>query len=88
MSDPIRLAFAIPGDLATPTGGMPEMLAADGAGELPKQVTNNLVQTMEMLKATTGLDVESLIQKYSGTNGTSAPSLAGGAPDGDGRPAS
>jgi hypothetical protein len=41
---------------------------------------------MEMLKATTGLDVESLIQKYSGTNGTSAPSLAGGAPDVDGRP--
>ena len=38
-------------------------------------VTNNLVQTMEMLKATTGLDVESLIQKYSTTNG-STPGLA------------
>ena len=49
------------------------VISADGAGELTKQVTNNLVQTMEMLKATTGLDVESLIQKYSTTNGRPRP---------------
>ena len=40
-----------------------------GAGELPRQVSNNLVQTMELLKTTTGLDIESLIQKYASTTG-------------------
>ena len=62
------------------------VISTDGAGELPKQVTDNVVQTMEMLKTTTGLDVESLIQKYSTTNG-STPGLAAASTT-DGSPSS
>lgn len=44
------------------------VVSTDGAGALPKQVTNNLVQTMELLKGTTGLDVQALLAKYAGTD--------------------
>ena len=66
----IEVMPKVAAELARPMGNIDKLtvISADGAGELPKQVTNNLVQTMEMLKATTGLDVESLIQKYSATN--------------------
>ena len=58
-------------ELARPMTGIDKLtvISADGAGELPRQVSNNLVQTMELLKTTTGLDIESLIQKYASTTG-------------------
>ena len=73
----IEVLPKVAAELARPMGNIDKLtvISTDGAGELPKQVTNNLVQTMEMLKATTGLDLESLIQKYSTTNG-STPGLA------------
>ena len=43
------------------------VVSTDGAGELPRQVTNNLVQVMELLKTTTGVDLGALVQKYAGT---------------------
>ncbi|MEX0427792.1 flotillin family protein [Nocardioides sp. DS6] len=39
------------------------VLSTDGAGALPKQVTDNVAQTLTMLKTTTGLDLESLIHR-------------------------
>ena len=79
----IEVMPKVAAELARPMGGIDKLtvISADGAGELPRQVTNNLVQTMELLKATTGLDVEQLIQKYSGTTGAaevSAPAPADG----------
>lgn len=32
---------------------------------MPKQVTNNVVQTMELIKNTTGVDLTKLVAKYS-----------------------
>ena len=43
-------------------------------------MTNNFVQTMELLKTTTGLDVESLIQKYAGTDAAARPPPAAAGP--------
>jgi len=39
------------------------VLSTDGAGALPKQVTDNVAQTLTMLKTTTGLDLEALIHR-------------------------
>ncbi len=68
-------------ELAKPMSGIDKLtvISTDGAGELPKQVTNNLVQTLELLKNTTGFDVEQLMERYAGTgaterSGSSAPS--------------
>ena len=66
----IEVMPKVAAELARPMASIDKLtvISADGAGELPKQVTNNFVQTMELLKTTTGLDVESLIQKYAGTS--------------------
>ncbi len=40
------------------------VISTDGAGQLPKQVTSNIVQTMELMKNATGVDLEGLIQGY------------------------
>jgi flotillin len=42
------------------------VISADGASDLPKQVATNLVQTMDLLKSTTGFDIEQLVKKYAG----------------------
>ena len=39
------------------------MLSTDGAGAMPKQVIENVTQTMQMLKTATGIDLEALMQK-------------------------
>lgn len=52
------------------------VISTDGAGELPKQVTSNVVQTLELLKNTTGVDLQALISDFadrSGTNRSVAP---------------
>ena len=55
-------------ELAKPMAAIDKLtvISSDGAGELPKQITNNLVQTMELLKNTPGLDLETLVSKYAG----------------------
>jgi flotillin len=42
------------------------VISTDGAGALPKQVTANLVQTMSMLKSTTGIDLQEIVARYAG----------------------
>lgn len=53
-------------EVATPMAGIDKLtvISTDGAGEVPKQVTNNVVQTLELLKNTTGVDLQSLVQRY------------------------
>ncbi len=54
------------------------VISTDGAGQLPRQVTDNIVQTMALLKNTTGVDLETLIAKYADQAAPAAPS---GSPD-------
>lgn len=53
-------------EVAAPMGAIDKLtvVSTDGAGALPKQVTDNLVQTMELLKNTTGVDLQELVGRY------------------------
>ena len=72
----IEILPKVAAELASPMGNIDKLtvISTDGAGQLPKQVTDNLTQTLEMLKGTTGIDVQQLIQRYAG--GAPAPSAA------------
>lgn len=52
-------------EVAAPIAAIDQLtvISTDGAGALPKQVTDNVVQTLQMLKTSTGLDLESLIHR-------------------------
>ncbi|CAN5686316.1 flotillin family protein [soil metagenome] len=52
-------------EVAAPMASIDQLtvVSTDGAGALPKQVTDNVVQTLSMLKTTTGIDLESLIKR-------------------------
>lgn len=52
-------------EVAAPISAIDELtiISADGAGALPKQVTENVVQTLSMLKTSTGLDLEAVIKR-------------------------
>lgn len=52
-------------EVASPIAAIDQLtiLSSDGAGALPRQVTDNVTQTLQMLKTTTGLDLESLIHR-------------------------
>jgi flotillin len=52
-------------EVAAPISNIKDLtiVSADGAGALPKQVTENVVQTLSMLKTSTGLDLESVIKR-------------------------
>lgn len=52
-------------EVAAPIAAIDQLtvLSTDGAGALPKQVTDNVAQTLQMLKTSTGLDLEGLIHK-------------------------
>lgn len=52
-------------EVAAPISNIDQLtiVSTDGAGALPKQVNDNVVQTMAMLKTSTGLDLESLIKR-------------------------
>ena len=52
-------------EVASPIAAIDQLtvLSTDGAGALPKQVTDNVTQTLQMLKTSTGLDLESLIHR-------------------------
>ena len=41
------------------------VVSTDGAGAVPKQVTSNVVETMELIKNTTGVDLSKLVARYS-----------------------
>lgn len=43
------------------------VVSTDGAGAVPKQVTSNIVETMELIKNTTGVDLGRLVDKYTDT---------------------
>ena len=64
----IEMLPKVAAEVARPMGSIDKLtvVSTDGAAALPKQVTNNLVQTMELLKSTTGMDLEALVQKYVG----------------------
>jgi flotillin len=53
-------------EVAAPMGMIDKLtvVSTDGAGAMPKQVTNGVVQTMELLKNTTGVDLEALARRY------------------------
>nr|WP_253945405.1 SPFH domain-containing protein [Nocardioides sp. zg-DK7169] len=52
-------------EVAAPIGAIDQLtvVSTDGAAALPRQVTDNVVQTMSMLKTSTGLDFEALIKR-------------------------
>lgn len=58
--------------VAAPMGAIDKLtvVSTDGAGALPKQVTGNIVETVELLKNTTGVDLTQILSKY--TQGTGA----------------
>ncbi|WP_036517235.1 flotillin family protein [Nocardioides sp. J54] len=60
------------------------VLSTDGAGALPKQVTDNVTQTLQMLKTSTGIDLEGLIHRSvdKAAGGLDAVGAGSGAADG------
>ena len=52
-------------EVAAPMANIDKLtvVSTDGAGALPKQVNDNVVQTMELLKTTTGVDLTELLAK-------------------------
>ncbi|GAA1139823.1 flotillin family protein [Nocardioides aquiterrae] len=58
-------------EVAAPISGIDHLtvISPDGAGALPRQVNDNVVQTLAMLKNSTGLDLEALVQKAVGGTG-------------------
>jgi len=56
-------------EVAAPISAIDQLtvVSTDGAGALPKQVTSNVVETLNMLKTTTGLDLDALIKKSVGS---------------------
>lgn len=52
-------------EVAAPIAAVDQLtiVSTEGAGALPKQVTDNVVQTLSMLRTTTGLDLECLIKR-------------------------
>ncbi|TNM38527.1 flotillin family protein [Nocardioides albidus] len=55
-------------EVAAPIAAIDQLtvLSTDGAGALPRQVTDNVAQTLQMLKTSTGLDLDALIKKSVG----------------------
>ncbi|WP_331715520.1 flotillin family protein [Tessaracoccus coleopterorum] len=57
--------------IAAPMGSIDTLtvISSDGASALPKQVTENVLQTMQMLKDTTGFDLSALLDKFAKNDG-------------------
>lgn len=63
-------------EVAAPMGSIDKLtvISTDGAGQLPRQVGENVVQVTEMLKNATGIDLVELFAKATGTTpGDAAP---------------
>ncbi len=56
--------------VAAPLGSIDKLtvVSTDGASQLPKQVTDTLLQTMQMVSDTTGFDLRGLLDRASGTS--------------------
>lgn len=56
--------------VAAPLGSIEKLtvISTDGAGQVAKQVTNGVVQTVQMLRDTTGIDLTKLADKYVSDN--------------------
>lgn len=70
----IEVLPAMAAEVARPISAIDKLtvVSTDGAGQLPKQVTSTIVETLEMLKNTTGVDLEALLHGFSrGTGGSS-----------------
>lgn len=52
--------------VAAPMGNIDKLtvVSTDGAGTLPRQVTDNVMQTIQMLKDTTGYDLTNLLDRF------------------------
>jgi len=53
------------------------VLSTDGAGAMPKQVVENVTQTLQMLKTATGVDLQSLLNTAVDSKRSTAPVVAG-----------
>jgi flotillin len=74
----IEILPRLAAEVAAPMAAIDKLtvISTDGAGQLPKQVTTNIAQTLEMLKNTTGVDVEGLIRTYAGGTGAAGQARA------------
>ena len=61
----IQVLPEIAREVAAPIASIDQLtvLSTDGAGALPKQVTDNVVQTLQMLKTATGIDLQDMIAR-------------------------
>ena len=53
------------------------VISTDGAAALPKQVSENLMQTLQLVKDTTGYDLTSIIDRFASREGA-APTVVKG----------
>jgi flotillin len=62
-------------ELAAPVAAIDELtvISTEGAAALPRQVTDDLVQTLELVRSTTGLDLAALLSQ----RGAVTPDTAG-----------
>lgn len=69
-------------ELASPISSIDKLtvISTDGAGALPKAVSNNLTQTLQMVKDTTGFDLEGLLGGLNGADVKSGAHAANAAP--------
>ena len=65
-------------EVAAPIAAIDQLtvLSTDGAGALPKQVNDNITQTLQMLKTSTGFDLEALIRAAGERSGRGSPTAA------------
>ncbi len=54
------------------------VLSTDGAGALPKQVVENVAQTLQMLKTATGVDLQSMLKSAVDTSSSSSGEVVAG----------
>lgn len=65
-------------EVAAPMAAIDKLtvVSTDGAAALPRQVTDNLTQTMAMLQNTTGVDLQALLQRFTASAASGASSAA------------
>jgi len=60
------------------------VLSTDGAGALPKQVVENVAQTLQMLKTATGVDLQSMLKTAVDSSSSSGEVMTGSAKESSG----
>jgi flotillin len=65
-------------EVAAPMAAIDKLtvVSTDGAGELPKTVTQNVVQVTELLKNTTGVDVQNLLERFVNGDASKSPEVS------------